>query len=120
METKRESALAMRWLLANPPDPATTPKADPALEPTSHRKGDRYGLFTILDVFASKKVRTYRRPVFLRVQCSCGRVKNLRATSLTPSFVCWRQCSAHKEMVDRGSHVDHIGDIVDKDGFPEF
>lgn len=115
---RREAQLAMRWLLANPPQPpprhVILPKA------VRYTPGDQFGLFTVTRVIARKGMKQTR---ILEIRCRCGKERAVTAASLshhtTCGTTCGTTCPAHAAMAVRGSHVNPHGDIIDKDGFPE-
>ena len=116
----REAQLAMRWLQTNPP---TTPAAHiiKTLTPCneSHGEGDRFGLFTVLDVRKSHGPGFTRCPTSFVVKCNCGTVKTVMAASFHHRYICEPKCPAYAAMRARGSYVDAHGDILDQDGLPE-
>lgn len=115
---KREAKLALERLLDNPPTPVHIPAPRVrAAGGCAFRVGDKFGLFTITEVHRGRGERW--RPVMLGVRCDCGRERLLQAVNFHPGFTCGPACPAHAAMVERGSHVDANGDILDIDGFPE-
>ncbi len=112
---KREAALALRHLLANPPRILSPKMLEKYLVVPRRKEGDRFGLFTILRVN-----RVNKTPILFEVRCECGKVKLTSAASFHHQFSCGLVCPAYEAMTRRGSHVTASGDLIDKDGFPEY
>ena len=116
-ETKREAAMAMRWLLDNPPTGDYLPPRAP--NTNKFTRGERFGTFTVIAVKTNKGTARPWRPVYLDLRCDCGRAVTCKASDLTPAKACGRKCPARLAITSRGSTIDACGDIIDAEGFPE-
>lgn len=116
-ETKREAAMAMRWLLDHPPTEDYLPPQAP--KSVKFSRGERFGTFTIIAIRTNQGKPRPWHPTYLDLRCDCGRGTHCKASDLTPAKACGRKCPARLAIAARGSTIDALGDIIDADGFPE-